>query len=157
MSKSTTFFTPEVLALLTRAGWYEGRQAQGQFAVPSDVHYPVLIAQLLAEFGGLFIKSTGRGLTLARNSILFDPSYAERESSKDGKLSYYSGLLQQTLYPLGHIPAESLLLCIDLTGTMYMAGDYLYRVGSSFAEGISHILLGVKGNEFNERTRRWED
>jgi len=155
--KSAAFFTPEVLTLLTRAGWYEGRQAPGQFAVPSDVHYPALIAQLLQEFGGLFIKSTGAGLTLGRNSIHFDPSYAERESSEDGKLSYYSDLLQQTLYPLGHIPDESLLLCIDLAGTMYMAGDYLYRVGNSFEEGINHILLGVKGAEFNERTLRWID
>lgn len=157
MSKSTALFTPEVLTLLRRAGWYEGRQAQGQFAVPSDVHYPAHIAQLLQEFGGLLIKSTGAGLTLGRNSILFDPSYAERESSEQGILTYYAGFLQHPLYPLGHIPQESLLLCIDWTGTMYMAGDYLYRVGSSFAEGVSNILLGVKGEEFNERTLRWGD
>ena len=79
MRKSTAFFTPEVLTLLTRAGWYEGRQAQGQFAVPSDVYYPAQIEELLQEFGGLLILSTGAGLTLARNSIRFDPSYAERE------------------------------------------------------------------------------
>jgi hypothetical protein len=107
-----------VLTLLTRAGWYEGRQAQGQFAVPSDVLYPAQIAQLLQEFGGLLIKSTGRGLTLGQNSILFDPSYAEGESKEDGTLTYYASLLQQPLYPLGHIPAELLLLCIDLTGTI---------------------------------------
>jgi hypothetical protein len=157
MRKSIAFFTPEVLTLLASAGWYEGRQAQGQFAVPSDVHYPAQIEQLLQEFGGLLIRSTGAGQTLARNSICFDPSYAEMESSEEGTLTYYSGLLQHTLYPLGHIPAESLLLCIDLAGTMYMAGDYLYRVGSSFAEGVSNILLGVKGEEFNERTLRWDD
>jgi hypothetical protein len=103
------------------------------------------------------IKSTGRGLTLGRNSILLDPSYAEGESREDGTLPYYASLLQQPLYPLGHIPAESLLLCIDLTGAMCMAGDYLYRVGRSFAEGVSNILLGVKGEEFNERTRSWDD
>lgn len=157
MSASPAFFTPEVLTLLTRAGWYEGRQAHGQFAVPSDVHYPAQIAQLLWEFGGLLIKSTGAGLTLGRNSIHFEPSYAERESSEDGILTYYAGLLEHPLYPLGHIPAESLLLCIDSAGTMYMAGDYLYRVGRSFAEGVSNILLGVKGEEFNERTLSWND
>jgi hypothetical protein len=106
---------------------------------------------------GLLIKSTGPGLTLARNSILFDPSYAELESSEDGTLRYYADLLQQPLYPLGHIPQESLLLCIDLAGTMYMAGDYLYEVGSSFAEGVSNVLLGVKGKEFNESTLNWQD
>jgi len=157
MRKSPAFFTPEVLTLLTRAGWYEGRHAQGQFVVPSDVHYPAHIEQLLQEFGGLLIRSTGAGLTLGRNSIHFDPSYAEMESSEEGILTYYAGLLQHPLYPLGHIPQESLLLCIDWAGTMYMAGDYLYRVGRSFAEGVSNILLGVKGEEFNERTLSWDD
>lgn len=149
------FFNTEVLALLKQAGWFPGRNVGDMVDYPSDVAYPLDIQMLLNEYGKLFVRSTGAGVNMGRNSIDFDPSWAEQESSEDGKLHYYSSVIGTTLYPLGYVPDESLMLCIDSDHKVYMAGDYLYWVGNSFAEGISNILLGVSGRRFRESTGEW--
>lgn len=150
------FFRGEVLELLMQAGWYKGRTVEGKLELPSDVQYPLEIANILAEFGGLYIRSSGAGITLSRLSIKFEPAWADKESSEDGILWDYSTRIGKKLYPLGYIPDESLILCIDLAGKVYMAGDYLYLVGQSFTEGISNILLGIEGQQLDDQTLAWQ-
>ena len=154
---TSNLFSSEVRTLLEQGGWYEGREGAGTYEVPSDVVYPEGIEKILNEFGGLYIKSNGPGISLVRNSIEFDPSDAEGESSEDGILTDYSSKIGRVLYPIGHVPKESLMLCTDLDGNVYMVGDYLYMVGHSFAEGISNILLGIKGKQFKESDSTWMD
>lgn len=149
-------FNPEVIGLLQKAGWYEGRNAVGAFSLPSDVQYPPDIIQVLNEFGGLFVHSSGTGISLSRLSINFEPSWADKESSEDGILWDYATRLGYKLYPLGYIADESLMLCMDLDGKIYMVGDYLYLVGESFSEGIGNVLLGIEGKQLNEETLYWE-
>lgn len=154
---ATSFtFSPEARLLLERAGWYAGRDASGTFELPSDVQYPPQILAILNEFGGLFVRSSGSGITVSRSSIEFDPSYADKESSEDGNLWDYTNRTGIPLYPLGHISDEALDLCIDLQGNVYLVGDYLYWVGNSFEEGVNNVLLGIKGKELNDRTLLWQ-
>jgi hypothetical protein len=142
--------------LLERAGWYAGRDASGTFELPSDVQYPPQILAILKEFGGLLVRSSGSGMTISRASITFDPSSAEMESSEDNTLWDYTNRTGIPLYPLGYTRSGELYLCIDLQGNVYMVGDYLYWVGESFEEGISNILLGLKGKVLNDQTLRWQ-
>ena len=154
---SQIFYNREVISLLQQAGWFEGRDAGSLLALPSDVKYPAEILEILQEFGGLNVYSSGPGVTLARNSIDFNPAEAEAESESDGRLFYYSQLLEKTIYPVGYVPNESLILCLDTTGKTYMAGDNLYLVGTSFVDGVSNILLGIRGKIFHEDELRWMD
>ncbi|GAB3635492.1 hypothetical protein GCM10027422_10820 [Hymenobacter arcticus] len=153
---NTTVFGPEVVIMLTKAGWFPGRHIDKDLELPSDVQYPAAILKLLQEYGGLKVRSTGAGITVGRNSIDFDPTWADQESSEDGKLYYYSGLIGTTLYPIGHVPLEALLLCLDKDNRVYMAGDNLYWVGNSFTEGVSNILLGISGKVLDEEEMNWE-
>ncbi|GAA4039495.1 hypothetical protein GCM10022409_26470 [Hymenobacter glaciei] len=151
------FYNHEVIALLKEAGWFEGRNAGSSLTLPSDVKYPVEILEILQEFGGLSVRSSGPGITLIKNDIDFNPAEAEFESEIDGRLHYYSQLLKRTIYPIGYVPNESLMLCLDSTGKTYMAGDNLYLVGTSFVDGVSNILLGIRGKIFHEDDLRWMD
>lgn len=153
--ENNVFFNSDVLALLKQAGWFPGRNVGDSIDYPSDVVYPIEIRMLLHEYGKLKVKSSGPGVNMVRNSIDFDPSWAEQESSEDGKLKYYSDLLNKTLYPLGYISNESLFLCIDLKENIYMAGDNLYWMGESFVNGVSNILLGIAGKSLNEESNEW--
>ena len=94
---SQIFYNREVISLLQKAGWFEGRNAGSLLALPSDVKYPVEILEILQEFGGLNVHSSRPGVTLARNSIDFNPAEAESESEIDGRLYYYSQLLERTI------------------------------------------------------------
>ena len=149
-------FSPEVRLLLERAGWYAGRDASGTFEMPSDVQYPQQIQAILNEFGGLSVHSSGSGITVSRASINFDPSCADKESSEDGNLWDYITRTGIPLYPLGYTRSGELYLCMDLQGNVYMVGDYLYWVGKSFEEGVSNVLLGVKGKVLNDQTLLWQ-
>lgn len=149
-------FRARVLELLKLAGWYKGRSVAGRLDLPNDVVYPMGIANLLTEFGGLYIKSSGTGITISRLSIKFEPVWADKESSENGILLDYSNRIGKPLYPLGYIPDESLILCMDSEGKVYMAGDYLYLVGNSFAEGVSNILLGIEGKLLDDQTLTWQ-
>lgn len=148
-------FSPAVQQILEQAGWYKGRNAAGTFPLPHDVVYPEAILLILGEFGGLHVRSTGPGSTLSRLSIYFDPMDADFESSEDGNIHYYASLLSKKLYPLGSIPTEALTLCLDENFHTYMLGDNLHYVGDSFVEGVSNILLGIRGKVLNERTLEW--
>ncbi len=147
-------FNQDIAALLSVAGWYRGRKEGNSIPLPKDVIYPAQIKAILDEFGGLFIKSQGAGIEIGRSSIKFDPMDADGES-KDGSVGYYSELLTTTLYPLGYLPSESFIVCIDMDGRVFLTGDDCYLVGNSFPEGISNILSGVKGKRFKESTRGW--
>ncbi|MDJ0365266.1 SUKH-3 domain-containing protein [Hymenobacter sp. H14-R3] len=149
-------FSPTVQAILEQAGWYKGRNAAGTFPLPHDVVYSDAIMLILNEFGGLYLRSNGPGITLSRFSIDFDPMDADFESSEDGIIYYYASLIAKKLYPLGFIPTESLMLCIDENFCMYKVGDNLHYAGDSFAEGVSNILLGIRGKTLNEQTLEWE-
>ncbi|UYZ62614.1 SUKH-3 domain-containing protein [Hymenobacter weizhouensis] len=149
------FFNQEVLSLLRQAGWFPGRNVGETIDYPSDVNYPIDTQMLLNEYGKLFVRSTGAGVNMGRNSIDFDPSWADQESSEDGRLHYYSELIGTTLYPIGYIRDESLFLCVDSSHKVYMAGDNLYWMGNSFVEGISNILLGISGKIFDEQEIHW--
>lgn len=149
-------FSPAVQAILEQAGWYKGRNAAGTFPLPHDVVYPDIILLIVNEFGGLHVRSDGPGITLSRLSIYFEPMNADFESSEDGTIHDYASRISKKLYPLGFIPTESLMLCIDENFHMYMVGDYLYYVGDSFVAGVSNILLGIKGKTLNDRTLEWQ-
>ena len=148
-------FSPEVRALLEQAGWYDNRIASPPPALPYDVQYPPAIHRLLMEFGGLSVESSGPGVNKARNSIEFDPLWAEGESTEDGRLTYYSSLLGSTLYPIGQVSNSPWMICLDLHGKVYMAGDCLFFVGESFVEGVSNMLLGIRGKVLQEETKQW--
>ena len=108
------------------------------------------------SLGGLLVHSSGSGITISRASITFDPSSAGMESSEDGNLWDYTDRTGIPLYPLGYTRCGELYLCIDLQGNVYMVGDYLYWVGESFEEGVSNVLLGIKGKTLNDRTLLWQ-
>lgn len=153
---SSLSFSPAVQEILEQAGWYKRRNAAGTFPLPHDVVYPEAIMLILNEFGGLHLRSKGPGINLARLSIYFDPIDGDFESDEDGKIYYYASLIAKKLYPLGSIPTEALMLCIDEDFHLYMLGDNLHRVGDSFAAGVSNILLGIRGKTLNERTIEWD-
>lgn len=141
--------------MLEQAGWHPGRNVSESIDYPSDVEYPSDIRMLLSEYGKLYVRSTGAGVDVTRNSIDFDPSWADQESSEDGQLRYYSELIGTTLYPIGFVRDDGLMLCIDSSHKVYLAGDDLYWVGNSFVEGVSNVLLGVRGKIFNHQQMRW--
>ena len=138
-------FPVEVHALLTQAGWFAGRNALDAVQLPADVDYPAAVRHLLAEFAGLDVRSTGAGINVTRNSILFDPFWANMESGEDGLLTYYAAQVGTALYPLGVVKRENAIICLGADGRLYLAADSLSLDGNSFAEGISNILLGIKG------------
>jgi hypothetical protein len=130
-------------------------KCRGKLPLPTDVIYPAHIKSILNEFGGLYVKSEGRGITVGRSSIHFDPTDAQGESEEEGTLTHYSKLLGTTLYSLGYLSTSSFMVCIDGKERVYLVGDYLIFTGNSFAEGISNILLGVDGETLNEDTLEW--
>jgi hypothetical protein len=149
-------FNSEVRSILLQSGWYEGRKEGSTVPLPRDVTYPPKIKSILDEFGGLFIHSEGSGVNIGRSSIRFEPSRADGETI-DGAVGHFAEMLGTTLYPLADLPTLPLTVCIDMNERIFLAGDSYHWVGDSFIEGISNILLGIDGKQFNEVTRDWWD
>lgn len=134
-------FSPQVRALLERAGWYPGRVAAPPVRLPASLSYPSQVLTLLQEFGGLRVEYTG---------IRFEPADAD-----DEMVEVYSEKLGRTLYPIG-VSLDWWDICVDLHGSVYMRGNWLALAGRTFVEGISFVLTKMSaGLQLNEDDMTW--
>jgi hypothetical protein len=113
--------------------------------LPNDVLYPDEIKALLAKYAGLHVRAEGPGIDGPRHSIELDPWRAEGENGVGGLLTRSSERADTVLFPLGRVPGLAALLCLATTGRVYLAGAQLVLAGDTFAEGISNMLRGVRG------------
>ena len=119
-------FSPQVRALLERAGWYPGRVADPPVRLPASPSYPPQVLALLQEFGGLRIEYV--------HGIKFEPVEVDNEM-----VAFYSEELGRTLYPLG-VSYEYSDVCIDLNGFVYIIGNWVSLAGQTFEDGITQFL-----------------
>ena len=119
------------------AGWHPSRCVAVDQAVSSD--HPA--AEVLAEFGGLHVGSTGRGLECARSDI----NFVRLDDETIADAIPWQKLLETTLIGIAecHLMHEALLIAESgrCFGLSYIH-DAFYFEGESFGEAVEGLLLG---------------
>jgi len=142
-------FSPEVMELLRKAGWYPGRSV-GDLAleawrkdrlISDELDMPRAARVVLEEFGGLVITSTDRGIDFARLALNFDPSEGD-----GGQFlrNYADAVGVEALYPLGVYGDNDGTFLIDASGAVYVDFRLDAPAGSCIDEALERLLLGIR-------------
>ena len=141
-------FRPEVELLLRNAGWYPSRDVanrvkawQEVLASPSGFAMTSAASDVLREFGGLHVKSSGAGAGFASADINFDPALAQGE---EDRFSWFIPFRERKVFPLGEVSGGHLFLGIDQEGLCYVLMDDLYWERVPFLQAIEALLLGIR-------------
>ena len=136
----------EVERLLRTAGWFPKRRVD---LAPWDALATVPFnsaREVLAEFGGLVIGETGRGIDLAKSDVDLRPKEYNRGFVGEPDLEAEAG---QRLYPVATAHRSNGDVWIDESGRVYLEGDFpdgevLRFLGSTFSEALEVLLLGKR-------------
>src|SRR6185295_15236607 len=115
-------FSPEVEAILRRAGWFEGRRFDLAIYDTFPMKPHAAAREVLSEFGGLHIGETGRGIDCARSDVDLRPEWTDRSFEGYEELDAAVG---SVLYPLGETHRQNAYLLIDERGRVYEVMDDL--------------------------------
>lgn len=139
-------FDDRVLAVLTAAGWYEGRKSKN---VVSDARvgletnggfemFPAAEATLL-EFGGLRVNQSGPGITCARAPFDLNPLLAVL---CEDIFDEFARFLEQRLFPLGEAFGGHMFLAIAESGEIFVLMDEILRVGDDIDSALRNLIIG---------------
>jgi hypothetical protein len=130
-----------VIRLLRAAGWHEGRRIDVSpwESLPTKL-FPAA-RRVLAEFGGLVIGETGRGIDFARSDVDLRLMRPSPGSSGYEDLEREMG---QRLFWLGMVHDANAELVIDESGRVYDYLDELRYLAPTFAAALEILLLGKR-------------
>jgi hypothetical protein len=134
-------FSLPVLAILKTAGWHEGRQSPELTRIDGNTPPFAAAEQVLIEFGGLDLKSTGPGVNMAKSSVQIDASLSPGLTED---LHGYVEWPGQELYPIGELDHGHANLIIDQNGSTYMLTDELTLLAPSFDKSLEVLLKGER-------------
>lgn len=105
----------------------------------------IFALRILKSFGNLIIKTCDYDKLTSHYVVNFNPITASGEFDR---LENWENAAQTSLFPLGEITNE--LLMVDETGSLYVATwDLdLYQIGFNFSDSLKNILLPYK--QFNK-------
>jgi hypothetical protein len=132
-------FSPSVLELLRKAGWFEGREVP--ISLPVELQPFATARRVLIEFGGLHIGYCGAGVDCATSDVEIDPTLAMHVLPE---LRAYERSINRRLFPLGEVHLGHGFLIIDELGRTYLLSDELSPLAPMFAECLELLLLGLK-------------
>ena len=134
-------FSPPVLDILRRAGWFDGRRVA---VVPSPgIRLFPKAHEVLAEFGGLRMGKCGAGMECATSDVQIEPGLATHLTSE---LHEAERSLNTRLFPLGEVHRGHGYLIIDEYGRTYLLSDKLSPFAPTFSRCLELLLLGKKAN-----------
>jgi hypothetical protein len=139
-------FTETTHAVLTRAGWFEGRNVADRVrewaGILSRDGFRIFPAaeEVLREFGGISIQQRGPGLTAARESFAFDPTAARLE---DDRFAAFNGQAGSALYPLGEHGQGFLAIAED--GRVFVLMDEMVQLGRTIDDALEAMIQGLRG------------
>lgn len=108
--------------------------------LPSDFVLFDKAEEVLREFGGLRIGSTGNGITCAKSDIEFMPEWAEGLS----EVTKGFGTGEKVMFPLGEFHRKNGILFIEQSGEIYVLFDGLELFSGSLDRALVELLLGLK-------------
>ena len=146
----TERFAPDVVDVLTTAGWTPARAVDEQPAVNyvrgevgrngarSDVHAAAIDA--LREFAGLQVIQDGPGVHLRRRPFLIDPVPVAASTET---LADFGAVLGGQLFPIGMEGDHDSIIAIAESGHVFAldhAGEW--HLGDSIDEALSTLVTG---------------
>jgi hypothetical protein len=134
-------FSETVLEMLTEAGRFLGRDVIDSVKMPEEFEIFPAAIEALKEFGHLRVGEEGDGIECARSTIVFEPTLA---SGDWDWFSFYSNLLQTSLYPLGEVNDDNIYLSVDPKGRVFLVWQDLMFVDDNFDKALEKILTGVR-------------
>lgn len=144
----TDRFSSDVGRILTKCGWYAGRDVGERLRLPSDFTVFPAAKQVLREFGGLHCGERGPGIECARATLDLDPSLAEGEADR---FHLYSQRIGGRLYPLGEGDDGHYFVAIAEDGRVFLIMDFLMYVADRFDHALEHLLRGRRAHPVDER------
>lgn len=157
LSKQTdSRFPPEVIHILQRAGWYEGRvladsELEKWYAfeyecIPGHHHIIPSALAVLREFGGLYVEQEIPGVTCYRHSFWIDPFMTL--GLQEENWSIYEWLVEESLFPLGvtgnsrddvlFITSSGKVLCVSYDGDRPLLLE-----GNTFDDALITLIIGL--------------
>ncbi|MET9825869.1 MULTISPECIES: SUKH-3 domain-containing protein [unclassified Streptomyces] len=139
-------FPPDVAAVLSAAGWFEGvRVDDGDMlhwfralkTAGADMSPPAVAA--LREFGGLTVHQYGPGVDMSRMPFRIDPMAGVHASAT---LAAYGAALGSALTPLGEYDLGRGRLAMDEEGAVHLWWGDLWRVAHSMDTALSALVRG---------------
>lgn len=143
-----TRFSPQVDQDLRAAGWYPGRTVEvdgwrRRLEASGEVRMHKAAEGFLAEFGGLNVEISGRGVSAAREPFELDPGLAV---SEEGRLAEWGAALGCSLFPLGELDRGRFLLGISEIGEVFLVETWVASFGIGDT-ALENLVLGVKPQE----------
>src|SRR5579875_71363 len=121
-------FPPDVVQVLTEAGWSPGRRTDAEAAQAVEIvraqvgrhgeraeSFPAAVAAL-AEFGGVYVIQQGAGTFLARRPFAIVPIEVAATTETLADLGKH---LRTRLFPIGMEGDHESILAIDESGRVY--------------------------------------
>jgi hypothetical protein len=152
-------FPPEVLQVLTDAGWSDGRRTDAEAAMAVDIvgeqigrhgersePFPAVTAAL-AEFGGIYVIQDGAGVALARRPFAIDPTEVAATTETLADLGKH---LRTKLFPIGMEGDHDSILAIDEAGRVYAidhTGTWL--LGDTIDAALITLVTGTQPARLN--------
>lgn len=136
-------FSHEAHQVLTRAGWFPGRQVAVDLSGDglSGFAWHQAARLFLSEFGGVSVEIKGPGVNVAREPFLFDPEVAVGEEDRFEVASERFG---RAFCPVGEIGRGEFFLAVDEDAVMYLLAREAFSLGP-VDEALEKLVLGVKG------------
>jgi hypothetical protein len=152
-------FPPEVVQVLSEAGWSAGRRTDAEAAMAADIvgeqwgrngehteSFPAAIAAL-SEFGGIYVIQDGPGRDLARRPFAIDPTEVAATTET---LADLGKRLHTKLFPIGMEGDHDSILAIDQEGRVYAidhTGTWL--LGDTMDAALITLVSGTQPPRFN--------
>jgi hypothetical protein len=147
-------FPPEVVRVLSDAGWSDGRRTDAEAAMAVDIvreqigrhgertePFPAATAAL-SEFGGIYVIQDGPGRDLARRPFAIDPTEVAATTET---LADLGKRLHTRLFPIGMEGDHDSILAIDEAGKVYAidhAGTWL--LGDTMDAALITLVAGTQ-------------
>ncbi len=136
-------FTPEVVAILSSGGWFEGRRVD--LPEYARLAFPKARA-VLEEFYGLTVGNAQPGIHIARVKVQFEPHVSFAKAC----VGEAERKLKTRLYCIGEMDGGHGTLFIEENGAidfLEMVSCDWYRLGPTIEIALEHLLLGLKTSE----------
>lgn len=151
-SNSQDRFCPLVSDILSKSGWFAGRDVSRSVSPPPQFDLFPKAEEVLKEFGDLRFGACGAGIDFATSDVVIDPGLA---IDLKEELDRYEQTVETKLYPLGEVHRGHGYLLIDEQGRTYLLSDKLAPFAPSFSRTLEMLLLG-KNAEPGEVEAAWK-
>lgn len=145
-------FKEKVQDQFRKAGWFEGRDVQGEFEnkIKNFASLPAHLREFLKSYGNLLTEDCKPYESEVVNTLNTDVAYIENSILKNRPFS-------DVIYKVGYWYPDHYFVYTDNIGTIYLVGDCYFKLNDSFEKGIENIIEDDWDSslEWNPETRQW--